>query len=50
MPDYAVVSPKAFNGAQSMILPGILAVIFLPPLLMEITVLWAFALDMVRGN
>jgi hypothetical protein len=50
MPDYAVGSPKAFNGAQSMILAGILAVIFLPPLLMEIYVLWAFAFDVVRGK
>jgi hypothetical protein len=33
-----------------MILLAILGIVFLPPLLMEITVLWAIALDVVRGN
>jgi hypothetical protein len=28
----------------------LLGIIFLPPLLMEITVLWSFALDVVRGK
>jgi hypothetical protein len=33
-----------------MILLAILGIIFLPPLLMEIYVLWSFALDVVRGR
>jgi hypothetical protein len=32
------------------ILFAILAIIFLPPLLMEIYVLWAFAFDVARGR
>jgi hypothetical protein len=32
------------------ILFAVLGIIFLPPLLMEIYVLWAFALDVVRGR
>jgi hypothetical protein len=32
------------------ILLGILGIVFLPPLLMEIYVLWTFALDVARGE
>jgi hypothetical protein len=32
------------------ILRVILGIIFLPPLLMEIYVLWSFAFDVVRGK